>query len=922
MTAATKSKKAEKAKRPPFHEEFAEKIIQRLQESTAPWQIPWHPGKNPMVPHNPASGTVYRGMNRVHLALSGYDDPRWMTLKQANDNGYSIFPGSKATPVVYYQFSKEQDKLDKDGKPVLGADGKPEKEKVELDKPIIRFAHVFNAEQVDGIPPVELTDKAFEWEPLEKAENILATSGATIKHDQSNRAFYRRAEDAIHLPPKENFDAPDKYYSTALHELGHWTGDEKRLNREKGPFGSELYAREELRAEIASWMLGQEIGVGHDPDQHTAYVESWVKALQEDPYEIVRACRDAERIKEYILGLEMKKELQQESPENVVQQEKAAQRGKHLEKEEDIAAMGLPTDIAKGKENKPLFIVEIPRNNSESIRVWQAHDQEAFYKAVEYDARNIQGIYDKTTLREAIAPGIEAGFKDMDGGPLTLEGFKKEMSLPADLDPDMPIYRANFIDRENTDSPYFLEDPGKFKAYEAAWLHGMDGFIVEGKEEALLRLEQCKDLEQFVQAPEMHEYLKESIVGFTPEVSEQIKEQKTAKEKTFLAVPYKEKEQAKKLGAKWDKDNRLWYAPEGTDLTPLAAWMPEKIPVPEPFLSPQEEFSNALEGFGLDLQGKSPIMDGQIHRVPLIGRDNGERDGAYCGYLDDRPAGWMQDFRAGEKHNWVATGHELTKEQVEAQRVDNAKKQEQRKQIILEQQQRTAQNAFTEWISNAHAYDGNPYLQKKGVPAFGLRERIDGTLLVPVLNVHKEMRGLQTISPDGEKRFMYGMEKSGNFHMIGDYGFDHPGPTPIDNEGRNLAQGTILLAEGYATGATLHMATDKPVAVAFDAGNLEPVAKKLREQFPNATITICADNDHQHTRRTPEGTELWNKGAELAFKAAQEVGGKVVVPIFNDEERARGLTDYNDLHKSRGLDEVKRQVGHALQKDVKRGKSY
>ncbi|MDY0203757.1 MAG: zincin-like metallopeptidase domain-containing protein [Desulfovibrio desulfuricans] len=727
--ANTNGQKPQKAKRPPYHEEFAGKIIERLEEGTAPWQIPWTPGKASLVPHNPASGTVYRGMNRVYLALSGYDDPRWMTLKQANDNGYSILPGSKATPVVYFQFTDEKNKLDNDGKPVLDADGKPEKEKVELDKPIVRFAHVFNAEQVDGIPPLQLTDKAYEWEPIEKAENILAASGAAIKHDQSNRAFYRRMEDAIHLPPKENFDAPDKYYATALHELGHWTGDENRLNREFGPFGSEKYAREELRAEIASWMLGQEIGIGHDPGQHAAYVQSWIQVLKEDPYEIVRACRDAEKIKEYVIDLERKKELRQEGPEQVVQPEKVNQRGKSLEKEEGIAAMGVPT------------------------------------------------------------------------------------------------------------------------------------------------------------AP--------------------------AKEKTFLAVPYKEKEQAKKLGAKWDKENKLWYAPEGTDLTPLAAWMPKQALAPEPSMPPQEEFANALEQAGLDLRGKAPIMDGQIHRVPLVGRSGGDLDGAYCGFLDERPAGWMQNFSAGEKTTWVATGHTLTKEQLEAQRAEIARKREERQRLILEQQQKTAREAHTEWVAHDWASADNPYLQAKGVQPFGVREDLDGTLLVPVMTVDKELRGMQTISPDGEKRFMYGMEKNGNFHLIAD---------PGKESSKDLAQGEIILAEGYATGATLHMATEKPVAVAFDAGNLEPVAKKLREKFPNAAITICADNDHKHTRKTPDGVEPWNKGVELAQKAAQEVGGKVIAPIFTDEERDKGLTDFNDLHKSRGLDEVKRQVGLVLRKDVEREK--
>jgi hypothetical protein len=212
-------------------------------------------------------------------------------------------------------------------------------------------------------------------------------------------------------------------------------------------------------------MLGQDTGIPHDPEQHTAYVQSWIKALEQDPFEIQRACRDAEQIKEYVLGLERQKEL---GPEKPLQPER----------EEGIAAMGLP-----------------------------------------------------------------------------------------------PV---------------------------------------------------------------------------------------SAREKTFLAVPYKEKEQAKKLGAKWDKENKLWYAPEGADLTPLSAWMPEKAPRPEPSLAPQDEFAAALEKAGLDMRGKAPVMDGHIHRVPLIDGKAGELDGAYCGYLDERPAGWMQNFSTGEKTTWLATGHTLT----------------------------------------------------------------------------------------------------------------------------------------------------------------------------------------------------------------------------------------------------------------------
>lgn len=382
-----------------------------------------------------------------------------------------------------------------------------------------------------------------------------------------------------------------------------------------------------------------------------------------------------------------------------------------------------------------------------------------------------------------------------------------------------------------------------------------------------------------------------------------------AKEKTFLAVPYKEKNQAKKLGAKWDKENKLWYAPEGTDLNQLSAWLPENAKAPEPVrtLSPQEEFALALERAGLDLRGKAPIMDGAIHRVPLIrsdGRGNrGELDGAYCGFLDERPAGWMQNFSSGEKAKWLASGHALSKEELDAQRAEIAQKQLERAAQRKQAHEQAAAMSRASWDVGIEAHDDHPYLKAKGVPALGLHKNQAGVLHIPVHNVDGELRGLQTIDDDGRKRFVPGMEKSGNFHLISE-------------PGKDFSQGEILLSEGYATGASLHMATGKPVVVAFDAGNLEPVAIKLREKYPNAAITICADNDHQHTRRTPDGgTELWNKGVALAQNAATAVGGKVVAPIFNEEERARGLTDFNDLHQSRGLEEVKKQLGLVLQQD-------
>src|SRR5262249_48135161 len=110
--------------------------------------------------------------------------------------------------------------------------------------------------------------------------------------------------DTIDLPSRERFSEAAAYYAAALHELGHWTGHPDRLNRDlEHPFGSEGYAREELRAEIASLILGSELGLGYNPEQHAGYVDHWVKILTDTPTEILYAASDAEKISEYILTL-------------------------------------------------------------------------------------------------------------------------------------------------------------------------------------------------------------------------------------------------------------------------------------------------------------------------------------------------------------------------------------------------------------------------------------------------------------------------------------------------------------------------------------------------------------------------------------------------------------------------------------------
>ncbi len=307
----------------PLHEQIAEKLIAELKAGTSPFQKPWTDDNSAgyFTPLNPTTGKNYRGMNALWLAMQGHEDPRWMTLKQASFNHWTVEKGAKATLINFVKQTDIRPLLDDQGQPVLKENGKPQTQTVKLDKPIITTAFVFNGEQIKGIPEwKEAYDEKIatrQWTPIERAELILADSQAEIRHG-GNQAFYQPAKDFIQLPNKEQFDAAAKYYATALHELGHWSGHESRLDRPMNDkFGTPDYAREELRAEIASLMIGSELNIGHDFGQHAAYVDNWIEVLEKEPNEIFKASADAQKIFDFVLGFEQKREQQLEAAEIV-----------------------------------------------------------------------------------------------------------------------------------------------------------------------------------------------------------------------------------------------------------------------------------------------------------------------------------------------------------------------------------------------------------------------------------------------------------------------------------------------------------------------------------------------------------------------------------------------------------------------------
>ena len=337
-----------------YRKEVTERIIDMLESGSAPWQKPWDAGVGRINrPHN-FNGRPYHGVNALLLwytaQKNGYSDPRWLTYNQVKKLGGHVNKGEKAQIVEYWQWQKEIEN------PETGV-----KEKVDLERPYVFRAAVFNGSQCSGIG--KYVAPVANWAPHERAENIVIANGVPVYHSEVDAAYYTPSGDYVCLPPRASFATEDAYYSTLLHEVGHSTGHPSRLNREQsGRFGTEDYAKEELRAELASTFLCAELGItlpGGD-EQHAAYVKSWVKALKDDYNEIFRAAADAEKICNYLYDREKEYLKQKEAgievptvfdtdkkPPSVIMQENVVARMTMEEKAalDKQAANALPRDI-------------------------------------------------------------------------------------------------------------------------------------------------------------------------------------------------------------------------------------------------------------------------------------------------------------------------------------------------------------------------------------------------------------------------------------------------------------------------------------------------------------------------------------------------------------------------------------------------
>jgi antirestriction protein ArdC len=270
-----------------------DRIIEELQQGVIPWEKPWTGVRDGAF--NRISKKPYSIINQMLLRHRG----EYASYKQWKEVGGQVRKGEKSEIVVFWK--------------IYGKEEENEDGEVEIkNRAVLRYYPVFHISQVDGVEPLK-EEELHDTEPIPDADDLLKAyvqrEGITLEFEKSDKAYYRPATDTIHVPLLEQFTEVSEAYSTYFHEAVHSTGHDKRLARfEAGAgaaaFGSESYSNEELVAEIGSAMICNMLGVEtrHSFRNTAAYIQSWLKVLQNDSRFVVSAASRAEKAVKFING--------------------------------------------------------------------------------------------------------------------------------------------------------------------------------------------------------------------------------------------------------------------------------------------------------------------------------------------------------------------------------------------------------------------------------------------------------------------------------------------------------------------------------------------------------------------------------------------------------------------------------------------
>ena len=319
MSLSSEEKNTAYEKLTPQRKQLVDKVMENLEKGNLFWTQGW---VSSGAPESAITGKKYRGINNLFLSLiamsENYGDNRWATFKQMEEKGWtfkkdeegkSAAKGKGAT-VEYYEMRDKETKKRFDRSVLDGMTASEQQEYMDKNVYWLRkFYRVFNCSLMDGVPAkgkplIDINDRN------ERVEAILSywdQNESKIVYGGS-QAYYKASSDEVHLPKRADFKSMQEFYSTALHEIGHSTGHETRLNRDlSGGFGSEKYAMEELRAEIASIFMEQDVGIEASEGRlqnNAAYLQSWKEEIKENPNALFTAITDADKIAKYVSGKE------------------------------------------------------------------------------------------------------------------------------------------------------------------------------------------------------------------------------------------------------------------------------------------------------------------------------------------------------------------------------------------------------------------------------------------------------------------------------------------------------------------------------------------------------------------------------------------------------------------------------------------
>jgi antirestriction protein ArdC len=289
-------------------------IIAKLEAGTRPWKQPWT-GAAAQRPLR-SCGTPYRGGNIFWLWLVadmlGYGSPYWMTYRQAAALGGQVRRGEKSTIAIFYKSYGKAGQDPNTGEAIVEA------------RRVLKSYSIFNADQIDGLPdrfhPAAAAPAPIDRDRLAELSRFFDAAPAATRHG-GDEAFYDPVRDYIQMPAPEAFVDAERYAATRAHECCHWSGGERRLNRDLGKrFGDEKYA-EELVAELASAIIGADLGLPVDHlDDHASYISHWLRILKADSKALLTIASKADEAATYLLGFAGRgpspEEIESEMPAN------------------------------------------------------------------------------------------------------------------------------------------------------------------------------------------------------------------------------------------------------------------------------------------------------------------------------------------------------------------------------------------------------------------------------------------------------------------------------------------------------------------------------------------------------------------------------------------------------------------------------